>query len=225
MITDNKLLPKAYTIANNLKEIKLNTSGSYRMNAKKKSKWQNPIMDAVNFLASVYAKELKVADFNAIWNKRLVDGEPQKDQFVVVQSSHYKTVNTIVAFSETEWDQLQITISKLFNIIYPFKSLYSGVYTNAELNTIILPLMGIYFGGNPASLGLFDANGNLIGTFGQGIAYARNWNDLKVPIDAALGVETPFLAPIYQPTGETNWFYRYTGKRRWSDNFEGYDSY
>jgi hypothetical protein len=228
MITDNKLLPKAYSIANNIKGIKLNTSSSYRLPSRKTSKWQNPVIDAVNFMASVYAKEVKIANFNADWDKRLVNGEPQTDQYVVVQSNHYKTVGTIVAFSELEWDQLQVTISKLFNIIYPFEQLEtlqtSGYYTAADINNMFSQ-MGVFSGGTTPSKALLDADGNLIGTFDQGLVYANRWNTLKVPADAALGVITPYLAPIYQPAGETIFYYRYTGIRQWQTPFEGYDLY
>lgn len=228
MITDNKLLPKAYTIANNIKGIKLSTSGGYRMPSRKTSKFQNPVLDAVNFLASVYAKEVKVADFNADWNKRLIDGTPQKDQFVVVQSSHYKTIGTIIAFSETEWDQLQITISKLFNIINPFdqlEDLYTaGLYTVTEFKAM-LALMGVLQYGNVPTITLFANDGTNLGTFNQGVDFATAWNDLKVPADAALGVETPYLAPIYKTSATTNYYYRYTGIRRWATPFEGYDLY
>lgn len=230
MITDNKLLPKAYTIANNIKGIKLSTSGGYRMPYRKTSKWQNPVLDAVNFLASVYAKEVKVADFNADWNKRLIDGEPQKDQFVVVQSSHYKTIGTIIAFSEMEWNQLQITISKLFNIIYPFTELETlqtaGIYNSTDINNM-LSQMGVLGAGSTPTKALLDADGNSLpgSPFNQGDDYAQAWNTLKVPADAALGVTTPYLAPIYQPAGATNFYYRFTGIREWFSPFEGYDSY
>ena len=223
MAFTDKLIPNAVTIANNLHLVKYSTSGTYRQPAKKTSKYKNPIIDAINYISSIYAKEIKVANSNAVWDYKLIDGSPQLDVFTVDQNTHHGNLGMIVAVSENEWDQLQIAISQAINIIYPLKFSYYLLYTTPE--TIkYFSQMGIFSEGSAATVGLVDANGGALGIFNQGVDYANAWNDLKVPADAALGVYTPFIAPIYQPTGETLFFYRYTGKRRWF-SFEGYDSY
>lgn len=229
MAANDKITPTALLIANNLKGIKYSTKSTYKLTPKTASKYENVYTNAVDFLASIYAKEIKVADFNADWNKRLIDGEPQKDPFAVVQSFHYKNVGTIIAFSEIEWNELQITISKAFNNIYPFDlASFAGVYTPSE-ETYYQDLMGVFSGSSTATLTLYDANGGPLGTFPQGTDFANAWNTLKISVDAGLGVETPYIAPIYKPASGTNYYYRFTGKRRWnvspSAPFEGYDLY
>lgn len=224
MGSTDKLIPNAITVANNLHGIKYSTSGAYRQPAKKISKYKNPIIDAVNYVSSIYAKELKVANFNETWNYTLVNGQPQLDVFTPDQNLHHMNLGMIVAVSENEWDALQIAISKVINIIYPLKASYYTVYTLSE-TLGYFKQMGVFSEGPAATVGLVDANGGPLGIFAQGVTYANAWNNLKVPADAALGVETPFIAPIYQPSGETLFFYRYTGKRRWAAPFEGYDSY
>ena len=224
MASSDKLIPNAITIANNLHGVKYSTSGFYKQPSKKINKYNNALIDAINFVASIYAKEVKVADSNATWNYTLVNGLPQLDLFTIDQNTHHHNLGMVVAISEDEWNELQITISKVINNIYPLKTSYYTAYTTAEFNGY-LSLMGIFSGGITPTKALLDADGNLLGTFSQGQVYADRWNSLKVPADAALGVETPFLAPIYKPSGETIFYYRYTGKRRWSAPFEGYDSY
>lgn len=223
MAANDKLIPNAITIANNLHGVKYSTSGFYKQPSKKINKYNNPLLDSINFIASIYAKEVKVADSNAVWDYRLITGEPQKDVFTPDQNTHHMNLGMVVAISETEWNRLQITISKVINNIYPLKTSYYTAYTIAEFDGYLF-LMGIISGGITPTKQLLDVNGNDLGTFAQGIAYADAWNNLKVPADAALDISTPFLAPIYQPSGETFFFYRYTGKRRWF-GFEGYDTY
>lgn len=225
MAANDKLIPTAINIANNLKGTKFSTKSVYRLPGKKTSKWQNLYIDAVNFFASIYAKELKVANFNDTWNYRLVDGSIQKDVFTPDQNVHHLNLGMVVAFSENEWNKLQITLSKTFNIVYPFDiPSITALYSPAELANFY-SLMGVLSGSNTPTLTLTDVNGNPVGVgaYPQGILYADAWNTLKVPADAALGVDTPYLAPIYQPTGATNFYYRFTGKRRWATPFEGYD--
>jgi hypothetical protein len=224
MAATDKLIPNAITVANNLKGIKYSTSGTYRQPAKKTSKYKNPLIDAINYVASIYAKEVKVANFNETWNYTLVDGSPQLDVFTPDQNLHHMNLGMVLAISENEWNELQIAISKVINIIYPLSTSYYVPYTLAEYNSY-LALMGIFNGGVTATKALLDVNGNLLGTFPQGITFADRWNTLKVPADAALGVDTPYIAPVYQPSGETIFFYRYTGKRKWATPFEGYDLY
>lgn len=223
MASKDKLIPTALTIANNLKGIRYSTGGTYKLFGKKFSKWQNLYIDAVNYFASIYAKELKVANFNEAWDYKLVDGSVQKDVFTPDQNIHHLNLGMVVAISENEWNELQITISKAFNLIYPFDiPSVVALYSPSEIVNLN-NLMGVFSGGAAPTKQLSDANGNVLGVFSQGQVYADRWNTLKVPADAALGVETPYLAPIYQPAGATNFYYRYTGKRRWATPFEGYD--
>lgn len=223
MAASDKLIPTALTIANNLKGIEYSTKGFYRLPGKKTSKWQNLYVDAVNYFASIYAKEVKVADSNNTWDYRLIDGSVQKDVFTPDQNIHHLNLGMIVAISEAEWNELQIAISKTFNIVYPFDiASITALYSPTEL-TNFYNLMGVFNGGATPTLALTDANGTVLGTFAQGQIYADRWNTLKVPADAALGVTTPYLAPIYKPTTGTNYFYRFTGIRRWATPFEGYD--
>ena len=223
MASKDKLIPTALTIANNLHGTKYSTGGTFKLAGKKTSKWQNLYIDAVNFFASIYAKELKVANFNDVWDYRLVDGSVQKDVFTPDQNIHHLNLGMVVAFSENEWDELQITISKAFNIIYPFDipSVVS-LYTFTEI-TNLNALMGVFSGGSTLTKNLYNANGVLLGTYNQGVDYADAWNSVKVPADAALEVYTPFIAPIYQPAGANDFYYRYTGKRQWLSPFNGYD--
>lgn len=227
MAANNKITPTALLIANNLKGTKYSTKSTYKLTPKTTSKYKNVYTDAVEFLASVYAKELKVADFNDIWNYRNADDSTNKAPYTPNKNANYEILGQIVAFSETEWEDLQITISQAFNNIYPFDiASLAGVYTPSE-KTYYENLMGVFSGGATPNRGLFDANGGLLGTFPQGTSYANGWNTLKISADAALGVETPFIAPIYKPASATNYYYRYTGKRRWNTSplFNGYDTY
>jgi hypothetical protein len=224
MASKDKLIPNALIIANNLRGTKYSTGATYKQPGKKLSKYNNLVIDAVNYISSIYAKEIKVADSNAVWNYRLADGKPQTDIFTVDQNTHHENLGMIVAFSEKEWDELQSTISRVINIIYPLKSSYYSLYSPTEI-TNYFSQMGIFNGGATPTKGLLDADGNLIGTFAQGVTFADRWNSLKVPADAALDVDTPFIAPIYQPTGETSFYYRYTGKRRWATPFTDYNKY
>ena len=225
MAAQDKLIPSAITLSNNLKGTKLYTQGNFRMPAKKSSKWANPFIDGMNFLASIYAKALRVATGDASWNHRLVDGEPQKDVFTIDQNMHHLTLGSIIAFSENEWDELQITISKVINIIGVQNAIPSGLYTPTELQTLFANA-GMWSGGATATLALTAANAAPLGTFAQGVTYADKWNTLKVPADAALGVKTPFLAPVYNnPGGTPLFYYRYTGDRQWMSPFTGYNTY
>lgn len=229
MASSDKLIPNAITIANNLHGVKYSTSGFFKQPSKKINKYNNPLIDAIKFIASIYAKEVKVANSNATWDYRLIDGAPQKDVFTPDQNTHHLNLGMVVAISEDEWNELQITISKVINNIYPLSNSYYTAYTPAEYQSY-MDLMGIQSKGAAPGAFIYDANGTVIpgpgfgGTWPQGMSYVNGWNTVKVPTDAALGVETPFIAPIYKPAGETNNFYRYTGIRRWF-GFDGYDSY
>lgn len=229
MAAQDKITPTSLLIANNLKGTKYSTKNTYKLTPKSTGKYKNVYTDAVDFLASVYAKEVKVADFNNLWNYRNADESPNKAKYSPNKNANYEILGQIVAFSELEWDELQITISKAFNNIYPFEvPSLAGVYTPSE-QAYYLGQMGVIDAGSAITKQLFNANGVSLGTFNQGVAYAQAWNSLKVSADAALGVETPYLAPIAQQTQINvfipSFFYRYTGKRRWADPFTGYDLY
>lgn len=226
MAAEDKLIPTALTLANNLKGTRLLSTSTFKLQSKKRSKWENPYIDAVNYFASIYAKELKVAEFNNVWNHELIDGKPQVDPATLDQNIHHLSLGMVVAFSETEWDQLQITISKAFNIVNVLYSHPTGLYTAVDYS-YILNQMGIFSGGTGATLPLLDACSNPLpgSPFPQGVAYATAWNTLKVPADKLLGFDTNFIAPVYKPTGETEYFYRYTGIREWMSPFSGYDIY
>lgn len=226
MAAEDKLIPTALTLANNLKGTRLYSTNTFKLPGKKKSKWENPYIDAVNYFASIYAKELRVAAFNAEWNHELVNGEPQTDPATLDQNIHHLSLGMVVAFSELEWDQLQITISKALNIVNVLYSLPAGLYTPTDYS-YILDKMGVFSGSTTATLPLLDAASNPLpgSPFAQGVAYANAWNTLKVPADKLLGVETKFIAPVFKPTGETEYFYRYTGIRQWMSPFSGYDIY
>jgi hypothetical protein len=225
MAANDKITPTSLLIANNLKGTKYSTKNTYKLTPKNTGKYKNVYTDAVDFLASVYAKELKVADFNDLWNFRNADEAPNKAQYTPNKNANYEVLGQIVAFSELEWDELQITISKAFNNIYPFDlASLAGVYTPSE-QAYYLSQMGVLNGGATITKVLYNANAVSLGTFNQGVAYANAWNSLKVPADAALGVDTPYLAPIYKPASGLKHYYRYTGKRRWASPFSGYDLY
>lgn len=224
MAAQDKLIPSAITLSNNLKGVKLYTQGTFRMPAKKSSKWANPFIDALNFLASVYAKELRISTGDPSWNHLLANGAKQKDVFTIDQNMHHLTLGSIVAFSENEWDELQIAISKTINIIGAQNTIPAGVYSPAELNTLFTNA-GMWSGGSFPVILLSNAQGTGIGVYAQGLAYATAWNSLKVPADAALGVKTPFIAPVYKSPTSADFYYRYTGDREWKSPFIGYDSF
>jgi hypothetical protein len=229
MAANDKITPTSLLIANNLKGTKYSTKNTYKLTPKNTGKYKNVYTDAVDFLASVYAKELKVADFNDLWNFRNADEAPNKAQYTPNKNANYEVLGQIVAFSELEWDELQITISKAFNNIYPFEiESLVGVYTPSE-QAYYLGQMGVLDGGQTVTKVLLNAVGVGLGTFNQGVQYAQAWNSLRVPSDAALGFDTPFLAPILQQTPSfpivPSFFYRYTGKRRWANPFSGYNLY
>lgn len=233
MAANDKITPTALLIANNLKGTKYSTKSTYKLTPKTTSKYKNVYTDAVEFLASLYSKELKVADSNAVWNFRNADESPNKAPYSPNKNANYEILGQIVAFSELEWNELQIAISKAFNNIYPFDlASLAGVYTPTE-QAYYLSQMGVLDGGATATEMLLDANGNVLsGPWPQDASvsgYANKWNVQKVAADAALGVDTPYIAPILKPTSGTNYYYRFTGKRRWNASpsapFEGYDLY
>ena len=224
MAANDKITPTSLLIANNLKGTPFSTKNTYKLTSGKKTKFKNPYTDAVDFLSIVYAKELKVADFNAIWNFRNNIDQPVKAPYTPNVNANFDLVGQIVAFSENEWDELQITISQAFNNIYPFEIPdVVSTYTPTEI-LLYENSMGVFNTGAGATAPLLNALGAPIpgSPFAQGIAYADAWNNLKVPADAALGFETYYIAPIYKPSTGTKYYYRYTGVRRWASPYTGY---
>ena len=220
----DKLIPIATTIANNLHGVRYSTGAIFKLPGKSMGKFNNVWTDAADFFASIYAKELKIAESNSTWNYELVNGQPLKSPFSPNHHTHSLNLGMLVAVSEEEWNELQIAISRSFNIV---NVAIVPVPAGFTLNDILyyFNLAGIFSKGTGATEALTDANGNALpgSPFAQGVAYANAWNTLKVPADALLGVETPFLAPIYnQNPGTDEYFYRYTGVRRWF-GFDGYD--
>ncbi len=61
MANQEIIIPNAINIANNLKGVAYSTVGMYRLPAKKASKYSNPYVDAVEFFANIYNRELKIA--------------------------------------------------------------------------------------------------------------------------------------------------------------------
>lgn len=224
MAANDKITPTSLLIANNLKGTPFSTKNTYKLTSGKKTKFKNPYTDAVDFLSIVYAKELKVADFNAIWNFRNNIDQPVKAPYTPNVNANFDLVGQIVAFSENEWDELQITISQAFNNIYPFEIPdVVSTYTPTEI-LLYENSMGVFNTGAGATAPLLNALGAPIpgSPFAQGVAYADAWNNLKVPADAALGFETYYIAPIYKPLTGTKYYYRYTGVRRWASPYTGY---
>lgn len=218
----DKLIPIATQLANNLKGTRYSTSNTYKLPARKTSVYENPWVDAIKFFSSVYAKELKIAESNATWNYELIDGNPLVAPYSPNQHIHNMNLGALVAVSEEEWTELQIAISRCFNIINPV-SVPPSIPGPDVINYI--DLAGVIQTNTSATLNLLDANNNIIAgsPFNQGVDYAEAWNTLKVPADAALGVLTYYIAPILnQDPGVNVYLYRYTGIRRWFD-FTGYD--
>ena len=218
MSASNKLIPTAVILSNNLKGIPFSI-GAYKMPAKKVSLFQNPYTYAIQFFASIFAKELKVANSNDTWNYTLVDGNPSTALFTPTKNNHSLTLGMIVSISESEWNEFQIAISKSYNIVYPFD--ITGPWSPTQILTYN-NLMGVFDNGATATSALTGADGSPLGTFAQGVVFADAWNITKVPYDASIGVTTYFIAPILQPAVATKFYYRYTGVRRWFD-FTGYD--
>jgi hypothetical protein len=230
MATESKLIPSATNLSNLFYGVKLYSKNVYRQPGKIIGKYSNIYTDVVDFVASIYAKELAVANSNATWNYKLADGSNQTSAFSPDQGIHYETLGMIVAVSEFEWNELQQTISKALNIIR-FPNAFHTVNTSYSLSDMLYfyRKMGVFSGGTAATLSLTDANGNPLpgSPFAQGVTYATAWNTVKVPADLALGITTPYIAPVYNPTPVVGdeYFYRFTGVRVWESPFAGYDAY
>jgi hypothetical protein len=234
MGAQDKLVPAAGVIANNLYGTKFSTKSTFRMTPDVKTKYANPVIDAVNFLGSIHAKQLRIADNNAIWNGTLANNPPRSgglsdqvlSQYVLDKGIHDEVLPGFAATTIEEWNELQTGISRAYNIINTL-GLTNPPYNNSELNDG-LDQMGIF----STNQILTDAIGNPLpgsGTLAIWEAYADAWNEYKVPADAALGFDTPYIAPILPsrfliaPAPGSRAYYRITGKSRWAFPFTGWN--
>lgn len=132
MAASDKIIPTAIILSNSLRDVKGSTNPFRMSYGKKRSKHDNPYTDAVFFFASIYAKALKIAGGNPSWNQQFVDGKNLQKLYTPNRNMHSLTLGSVVATSEAEWNELQKTISKAFNIVYPFGIL--GPWTKSELD-------------------------------------------------------------------------------------------
>lgn len=223
MGAQDKLVPAAGVIANNLYGTKFSTKSTFRMTPKVKNMFANPQIDAVNFLGSIHAKQIKIADNNAIWNGILENTPPLYisnkvlSQYTTVKGQHDEVLPGFAATTIEEWNELQTAISRAYNIIN-INGLSNLIYGAEALES------QVQIGLQNLNVVLTNAIGGLIGFYAVGAPYAEAWNSLKVPADAALGFDTPFIAPVLpQKTGVVDAWYRYTGKSRWAFPFTGWD--
>lgn len=219
MAAQDKLIPAAITLANNLSGVKLSTSGTFKMPTKAKTKWDNAFIDVVKFFASIYAKQNKIATGDMSWNHKLDDGQPVIEPFSLDQNIAQLTLGSVVAISEAEWNEFQIAISRCYNIIKWLPAAPSLPYSPTELANLY-SLAGLNHTANNSIIG---ADGTTLGVgFSKdapNYTWHEKWNDLKVPYDKSIGVDTPYVAPIALsgPTPSIN-YYRFTGNRRWFFN-------
>jgi len=215
MAAQDKLIPTALLLANNRKGTRYSTGGTYKLPAKKASKYQNPYTDAVEFFADVYQRELLIA--NQLEGTTPPASEVFSKQYTPNQNNRSLTLGMVVAFSEAEWEELQIAISRSFNIVYPFDQV--GPWSKPEIDGYEA-LMGTFW---DDSTELKAADGTTLDTgLTPGAEWAEAWNTLRVPYDKAQGINTPFIAPILRPVTGQHYYYRFTGPRRWF-GFVGYN--
>lgn len=225
MAANDKLIPTALLIANNLYGTRYSTKGGYKLPAAKGSAF-NPLTDAIQFYAAIYAKELKIAGNNQIWNYTFVNGDNVSTQYTPVRNVYTLSLGSLVAISEAEWNELQIAISRTWTISngsdHPTKRFLiqlEAAYAGPELQGFY-QFMGIF---KTSSTDLKASDGTVLATgVVGGETYANAWNNLRVPYDATLGVTTPFIAPMFTFDGQS-FYYRSTGIRRWF-GFVGYNS-
>jgi hypothetical protein len=192
------------------------------------TKYANPEIDALNFLGSIHAKQLRIADNNSIWDGTLANNPPAglSDQviskYVVDKGTHDEVLPGFAATTIQEWNELQTGISRAYNIVN-----YIGLTSpySASEQSDSLTQLGIF----SSNQTLVNAIGGVIGVYAIGTAFADAWNSLKVPADKALGYTTPYIAPIFPtrtvilaPPNSRAW-YRYTGKSRWALPFTGWN--
>lgn len=148
MASKDKLIPTAIIMSNSLKGVKT-TNNSFSMSyGKKRTLYDNNYTNAVYFFASIYAKELKISGGDATWNHKLVDGKNLTALYTPNRNIHDLTLGNVVASSEAEWNELQVTISRAFNIVYPFD--IAGTTSGSAINVTITnsggpgPIVGFY---------------------------------------------------------------------------------
>lgn len=216
MAAQDKLTPTAITLANNLNGTRLSTGATFKMPSKAKSKWDNPFMDVVKFFASIYAKQNKIATGDMSWNHKLDDNQPLQDAFALDQNLAQLTLGNVVAITEAEWNEFQTAISRCYNIIKWLPPVASLPYTPTEM-TNLYSLAGI---GYDTTNNIYGADGELLYSNASKAApnyiWHTKWNELKVPYDKVLKVDTPYVAPIAPSGANPNSnYYRFTGNRRW----------
>ena len=115
MAAADKLLPQAKIIGLSLNGQVSNGLSKYHMpGSRVVSRYKNPWTDAVAFFSGIYAKERQISGGDATWNQETVDGKFLRSTYVPNRNTYNMLLGTIVAVSEMEWNELQITISKCF---------------------------------------------------------------------------------------------------------------
>jgi len=228
MGAQDKLVPAAGVIANNWAGTSWSTKSTFRLPAKKATLYKNPLIDAHDFLSSIHAKQLAIANNNHIWNGDMANTPPvylsnqQLSAYSLDRGIHDEVLPGFAATTIEEWNELQTGISRAYNITgtVGIAFLRNPPYTTNE-QTESLVRMGIFF----SNQNLFNAVGGLLGVYAAGTTYADAWNSVKVPADAALGYQTNYIAPVYPGflIAGVSGYYRYTGKSRWATPFTGWD--
>lgn len=225
MGAQDKLVPAAGIIINNEISTAWSSSGTYRMPGKKASKYKNPLIDANDFLSSIHAKQLAIANNNQIWNGDMANTPPvylsnqQLSAYSLDRGIHDEVLPGFAATTIEEWNELQTGVSRAYNII-GIPLLGTPTYSANEQTESLIRL-GIFI----SNQNLFNAVGGLLGVYAAGTTYADAWNSVKVPADAALGYQTSYIAPVYPGLiiPGVSGFYRYTGKSRWASPFTGWN--
>lgn len=230
MGAQDKLVPAAGVIANNWATTSWSTKSTFRLPAKKATLYKNPLIDAVDFLSSIHAKQLAIANNNHVWNGNMANTPPtylsnkQLSAYSLDRGIHDEILPGFAATTIEEWNELQTAISKSYNTLMlaglgvPY--LASPTYSiNEETESLIR--IGIFQKGQS----LTNAIGGFIGNYAPGTVYADAWNSLKVPADAALGYQTDYIAPVFPGllVPFISGVYRYTGKSRWASPFTGWN--
>lgn len=225
MGAQDKLVPAAGVIANNWAGTSWSTKSTFRLPAKKATLYKNPLIDANDFLSSIHAKQLAIANNNHIWNGDMANTPPvylsnnQLSVYSLDRGIHDEVLPGFAATTIEEWNELQTGVSRAYNII-GIPLLGTPIYSANEQTESLIRL-GIFI----SNQNLFNAVGGLLGVYAAGTTYADAWNSVKVPADAALGYQTSYIAPVYPGLviPGVSAFYRYTGKSRWASPFTGWD--
>lgn len=225
MGAQDKLVPAAGVIVNNLNGTAWSTKSTFRLPAKKATLYKNPLIDANDFLSSIHAKQLAIANNNQIWNGDMANTPPvylsnqQLSAYSLDRGIHDEVLPGFAATTIEEWNELQTGVSRAYNII-GIPLLGTPTYSANEQTESLIRL-GIFI----SNQNLFNAVGGLLGVYAAGTTYADAWNSVKVPADAALGYQTSYIAPVYPGLiiPGVSGFYRYTGKSRWASPFTGWN--